>query len=163
MSGVFALNASVSKQQYSFPKLDRFKVTKKDTNISCYNQPTMFNKPKESGVGKAFGSTTRFNYYENKARPMKAKSPSPSEYQIKGQFGKDVEGGTSNGPNKEFSFGVSRTEMKKLHIDLINDTGKKDKLKPGPGSYNPIRTFGNLGMHKTFSKRLGYDTISLKR
>lgn len=37
------------------------------------------------------------------------------------------------GPNKVFSFGVSRDSMKPLHVDDINHAAKKKKLPPGPG------------------------------
>lgn len=70
--------------------------------------PDLFMKNKLSGSGRAFGSSLRdrFNYYSaNTAKP------SPVRYQISGHFGEDVKGKSHNGPNKEYSFGVSREKM----------------------------------------------------
>ena len=37
-------------------------------------------------------------------------------------------------PNKSYSFGVSRANMKKMHIDEIQDTSEKNKANIiGPG------------------------------
>ena len=54
--------------------------------------------------------------------------------------------------NESYSFGVGRTNMKKLYIDDIQ--GKGDKALPGPGKYEKDPTFGKAGLHSTFAARL---------
>lgn len=53
--------------------------------------------------------------------------------------------------------------MLKIHIEDINNKGKVGLSPPGPGKYEPKKTFGAAGFHKSFSPRLGFDSIALKR
>lgn len=53
--------------------------------------------------------------------------------------------------------------MRTLFIDDIKKHDKKRLLPPGPGSYEPRKTFGNEGNFKSFHGRLKYDHVSLKR
>ena len=141
MSGTFSLNTSVSKQKYTFQKSSRFWTSKKDTTISAYPQKDYFVKPTESGRGRAFGSSSRFNYYESPGK--KEKSPSPVKYNLHSQFGDNVKGGNVNGPQKEFTFGVGRDNMQKMFVEDIKNKGKVGLLSPGPGNYEPKQTFGS--------------------
>jgi len=69
----------------------------------------------------------------------------------------------SFGPNKKYSFGVSRTEMKPVHIDDINNNHRKMVVPPGPGKYEPDKSFGTLGHFKTMSSNLPSDKQALER
>jgi hypothetical protein len=109
MSQTFSLNNSTSKQNYSFSKSQRFKTDRAPTNVAAYEVKDVFKINRESGAGKAFGAIDRFGYYmsprdKNGIKP----NPSPANYKIPGKFGTDVAGNNVNGPNKEYSFGVSR-------------------------------------------------------
>ena len=122
-------------------------MPKKPTNVSCYETFDQFKTTRESGAGKAFGSINRFGYYnspdeKNGKKPL----PSPSNYRIPGQFGADVkDGNVKFGPNKVYSFGVSRDDMNTIHVDDINNKAKKKQNPPGPGTYEPPKTFGKEG------------------
>lgn len=50
-----------------------------------------------------------------------------------------------------------------MHIDDINKNNRKRLLPPGPGTYEPMKTFGRVGEFKSFHGRLKYDRISYKR
>ena len=50
-----------------------------------------------------------------------------------------------------------------MHVDDINKNDQKRLLPPGPGAYEPRRTFGFEGNFKSFHSRLGYDTRGLKK
>lgn len=90
-------------------------------------------------------------------------NPSPANYKIKGQFGDDIKDQNVHfGPNKVFTFGVSRESMKPLHVDDINKQGKKGRLSPGPGAYKDQKTFSKDGLYYSFSAHLNAETIALK-
>lgn len=78
------------------------------------------------------------------------------------EFAKNV-AHVGRGKNNMYSFGVSRKDMKTIHVDDINRGDQKRLLPPGPGSYEPRSTFGTEGRFKSFHARLGYDTVALKR
>ena len=123
----FALNTSTSKQNYSFSKGDRFKTIKMPNSINAYDANDFFKKERESGSGKAFGSIDRFGYY-NKDKEINGKKPlpSPANYRVPGQFGSDVKDvNVKFGPNKEYSFGVSRDNMNTIHVDDIKKKAAK--------------------------------------
>ena len=91
------------------------------------------------GTGRPFfQSSQRFDYYSSPEKAKKRPSPSPLQYSIKGKFGKE---GAS--PNQQFSFGVSRNNMKKIHVDAIKKAG--DKSSPGAGKYEYQKTFASQG------------------
>ena len=95
--------------------------------MSCYETIDQFKSERATGAGKAFGSINRFGYYntsveKNGKKPL----PSASSYQVPGQFGNDVRDvNTKFGPNKVYSFGVSRNSMNTIHVDDINNLAKK--------------------------------------
>ena len=67
----FALNTSTSKQNFSFGKDKRFSALHSPRTYntkSCYDVKDHFDKPSESGRGKAFGSINRFGYYHTPTR-----------------------------------------------------------------------------------------------
>ena len=51
-------------------------------------------------------------------------------------------GHVGTGKNNMYSFGVSRKDMKTLHVDDINKNHNKSLLPPGPGAYETKKTFG---------------------
>ena len=53
--------------------------------------------------------------------------------------------------------------MMKIHIEDIIKKQKDGLTVPGPGKYQMAKTFGQEGFFKSFSPRLKYDDISLKR
>ena len=62
-----------------------------------------------------------------------------------------------------YSFGVSRSAMKKLHVDEI--LKKKDENLPGPERYNKKDTFGIQAGSTSYSlrKKLGHFDMELAR
>ena len=62
-----------------------------------------------------------------------------------------------------YSFGVSRSAMKKLHVDEI--LKKKDENLPGPERYNKKDTFGMQAGSTSYSlrKKLGHFDMELNR
>lgn len=67
------------------------------------------------------------------------------------------------GPNRVYTFGVSRVSMAKIHVDDINGNAKKNIASPGPGTYEKSKTFAREGQHSSFASKLEYDHVSLKR
>ena len=107
----------------------------------------------------------RFSYYHSPEKEAKV-YPSPDKYKIQGFFGQEYQKNNQragNGKNHHYSFGVSRPNMLTLHIDDINKNNHKRLLPPGPGAYEPKKTFGNEGNFKSFHGRLKYDSVALKR
>jgi hypothetical protein len=96
-------------------------TVKRITDVNCYDTVDQFKTTGATGAGKAFGSINRFGYYntsveKNGKKPL----PSGSDYQLPGQFGNDVkDSNVKFGPNKVYSFGVSRNSMNTMHIDDI--------------------------------------------
>ena len=107
----------------------------------------------------------RFSYYHSPEKEAKV-LPSPDRYTIKGFFGQEYQKNNQRlgqGKNNLYSFGVSRMNMNTLHVDDINKNNRKRLLPPGPGSYEPKKTFGIDGTFKSFHGRLKYDHVALKR
>lgn len=161
-----AINTSTSKQKYTFSKAGRFVTAKTPTNVIHYEQRGLFRKDDlTSNEGRAFQRSMRFSYYHSPQKEAKV-LPSPDRYTINGYFGKEYVKNNlriGQGKNNLYSFGVSRDAMKTIHIDDINKNNKKRLLPPGPGSYEPKKTFGNEGTFKSFHSRLKYDNVALKR
>jgi len=93
--------------------------------------------------------------------------PSPDKYNIKGQFGKDHDKydvpNVTYGPNKIYSFGVSRNEIKPIYIDHINRMEKKLVATPGPGTYRPLQTFGHEGRHASMHRKIAFNINNNKK
>ena len=76
------------------------------------------------------------------------KDPSPTHYDQKGYF-------SPANQKQSFTFGESRSRMKKIHLQVIEKMAN-EKL-PGPGLYKPAKTFGQEGPH--FSMRTNTDLV----
>lgn len=147
-----ALNNSISKQQFSFSKSDRFPGIKSNTkNVSgeVFNKTSDFDRTKNwTNSGFAFGShQKRFNYYNHSSKH--GALPSPVTYTTQPRtFSPDVS--RSNG----WSMGQGRGYMKKDHIDRVLDEADKKVAPPCPTSYEKTQTFGAQGLHYTMSKKM---------
>ena len=86
-----------------------------------------------TGDGRAFGSSQdRFGYENVRFSKQNGKIDGPGTVDKR-----------SNSYNKtfSFSFGVSRKDMKKIHVDEI--LRKKDENLPGPVNYEKKHLFGS--------------------
>jgi hypothetical protein len=61
-----------------------------------------------------------------------------------------VEVSRSNG----WGMGLGRGDMKKIHIDKLNDEAAKKIASPCPGSYEKSQTFGAAGIHFSMRKKM---------
>ena len=68
-------------------------------------------------------------------------------YQIRDTFGK-----SAPTKNQNYSFGVGRTQMKKIYVDDIKNKG--DHSLPGPGKYEHVVKTGAEGSNYSFAARL---------
>ena len=59
-----------------------------------------------------------------------------------------------------YSFGVSRTSMKKLYVDELMKNGK-DNASPGPDKYTLEQGFGSIKGASRYSMRPKNDLFSL--
>ena len=134
MSGVrekSSINNSVSKQQFAFSKDDRFKKPKQFTNAFGYEIKSQFEK-KGGAIGRGFGSSVDRWGFEEKMKQRRG-------------VGK-IDGPDSKGVDQvknrtfSYSFGVSRVQMKKIHVDEI--LKKTEENLPGPDRYAKDNLFG---------------------
>lgn len=125
-----------------------------NSNIS-YGVKSEFEKPGAMGGGRPFHHTsTRFSYY---ASPEKSgKLPSPFQYKLGDTFGSN-----SKKPNQQYSFGVGRTNMKRIFIEDIRKHG--DTNLPGPGRYQPDKGFQAYGRTYSMAARLPNDKLALEK
>lgn len=125
-----ALNNSASKQQYAFSKSSRFpslKQNTKDISPSVFDKPSDFNKTKSNGYG--FGSNAQ-RFKDHNTSMKHAVLPSPMSYTTQPRtFSPDVS------KSKGWNMGLGRGDMKKIHIDKLNDEAGKKIASPCPGSY----------------------------
>ena len=124
------VNNSSSKQQFAFSKADRFQSPKQWTNAFGYEKPGYLGHTKP--VGASFGiREDRFGYEEiKKVQRGLGAIDSPA----------DVTPSSKKQKTFAYSFGVSRSAMKKIHVDEI--LKKKDENLPGPERYGMKDTFG---------------------
>jgi len=115
-----------------------------------------FNTLKESGEVKPFGSSLpdRFSYLGSKK-----KNPNLKHTYVSHDFRINNDSTMSSKSHKKYSFGVGRAAMQPMFIDELNRRNEKKLLPPGPGTYIPPKSFGNIGQQKSFASRLSYDTI----
>ena len=136
------VNNSSSKQQFAFSKADRFTTPKKWTVAFGYEQPGFFGKTKPVGAG--FGvREDRFGYEETKKHQRGV-----------GNINDTQEVNTQTKRRTfSYSFGVSRSAMKKLHVDEI--LKKKEDNLPGPDRYSrkDQNTFGVSAGTESYSMR----------
>ena len=124
------INNSTSKQQFAFSKADRFPTEKKWTNAFGYEIPGYMGHTKPVAAGFAVRED-RWGYEELKKH----------QRGLGGIEGADnVNNISTKMRTSSYSFGVSRSAMKKLHVDEI--LKKKDENLPGPERYNKKDTFG---------------------
>lgn len=53
-----------------------------------------------------------------------------------------------------WGMGLGRGDMKKIHIDKLNDEAAKKIASPCPGSYEKSTTFGAAGIHFSMRKKM---------
>lgn len=147
------INNSTSKQQYAFSKADRFPTEKKWTNAFGYEIPGYMGHTKPVAAG--FGvREDRFGYEEiKKVQRGLGGIDSPDS----------VNPLSTKMRTSSYSFGVSRSAMKKLHVDEI--LKKKDENLPGPERYNKKDTFGIQAGTTSYSmrKKLNHFDMELSR
>lgn len=139
------INNSSSKQQYAFPKAERFVSPKKPTAAFGYEIKGYFSDHKGQGIG--FGKKeSRFGYEEfKKEQRGVGKIASPDH----------VNNLSTKMRTFSYSFGVSRSAMKKIHVDEI--LKKKEDNLPGPDRYLNKDGFGQTAGSVSYSlrKKLG--------
>ena len=148
------INNSTSKQQFAFSKASRFPSPKQNTNAFGYEVKEGFGQTKPLGAG--FGvREDRFGYEEFKKHQRGiGKIESPDNAAIDGTKNKTF----------SYSFGVSRSAMKKLHVEEI--LKKREENLPGPDRYAPKKDlFGAQAQTVAYSmrKNLGAFDRHLKR
>ena len=114
---------------YAFSKDERFKdPTKKHSTCFGYEIPGQFGHLKGSGGGRAFGtSQDRFGYENVRFKKKAGRIDGPGDRdRMAGLFSKT-----------SYSFGVSRSDMKKIHVDEI--LKRREENLPGPGNYEHKR------------------------
>lgn len=147
------VNNSTSKQQFAFSKASRFPTEKKWTNAFGYEIPGYLGKTKPVGAG--FGiREDRFGYEEIKKHQRGLGGIETPE---------TVGALSTKMRTSSYSFGVSRSAMKKLHVDEI--LKKKDENLPGPERYPKKDTFGLAAGSTMYSmrKKLGHFDMELNR
>ena len=112
--------------RYLFPKERRFKPVKLISHEISHLRPKVasdFNqvtKRAKSGISGFGVNSPRFDYYAS--RRKQGTLPSPVTYS---KTTLPTRRGKSGLEHKSFSFGVSRSEMNKIHIDEIIDPSLK--------------------------------------
>lgn len=136
------INNSPSKAQYAFPKASRFVTPKPNTTAFGYEIVGGFKDQKKQGQGRGFStSEDRFGYdmkrkVKRDAGPINGPTDCPIEKTKNRTF--------------SYSFGVSRMNMKKIHVDEI--LKKKEENLPGPDRYEKKGLFGP-GLGSSYSMR----------
>ena len=129
-----AINTSVSKAQFSFPKSKRFGVKAQYTSAISYDLQGQFGHSKGTGANKGFLiSSKRFQPQRNNTCQ---KIDGPGFGTVYDQRG------NAFSKTQKFSFGVSRSQMKKIHVDHIMSKTKENE--PGPGHYYAFSDFSGL-------------------
>ena len=126
-----SINNSVSKQQFAFSKSDRFTRPKAYTAAFGYEVKSQFEK-KTGAIGRGFGSSVDRWGFEEKMKRRRDVG------KIDGPDGKGVD--QVKGRTFSYSFGVSRVNMKKIHVDEI--LKKTEENLPGPDRYGKDNLFG---------------------
>lgn len=152
----YAINNSTAKQQFAFSKDERFKSPRANSTAFGYELPGQFGRQHASGTGRAFGtSQDRFGYenvrFSNRQR---GKIDGPGSIDRKSNaFAKTF----------SFSFGVSRSQMKKIHVDEI--LRKKEENLPGPGNYEhkQLISAADTSIRYSFRPKYGDADYNLKK
>ena len=128
------INSSTAKSNFMFSKDTRFKPLKLCNHMTAYTPKVSdFEKVlKQSGEGTRFGGgQARFDYYAN--RRKQGTLPSSVDHNSLDMITKT--GQTFHKTNKIVSnctFGQSRQNMKRLHVDAILEAKEEH---PGPGQH----------------------------
>lgn len=116
------LNHSHSKQMYSFPKTQRFKMNKPHVNDQIYSLPSVrMSRTTTQGFGTKYDFTK-----ENRDK-------SQTFYNTTRGF----DPSTSQAP--KYTFGVSRSKYEKVYCEANK---MLDRNVPGPGLYKITKPFG---------------------
>lgn len=107
------INNSSSKQQFAFSKSSRFPSARADTHAFGYEIPGQFGHKTGSGQGKPFQTSQKRMSPPRKNSSDVLDGCSPMD-----------RNGRNFGTTMKYSFGVSRTAMKRLYVDEILNTGK---------------------------------------
>ena len=140
----------ISRCCYGFSKNARFPEIKsqtKNVKASAFDKPSDFirNKSFNTSTSNGFGShSTRFQYYNTSKRH--GVLPSANSY--------DTQPKTFSQTSNGWSFGVSRENIQKQHIERIIDESQKKIASPPPGGYEHKRTFGSNGIHYSMKQKL---------
>ena len=125
---------------HAFSKSDRFpKIHTYTAKTNPEPKPTDFDERVRTGRGKerhCFGSRTdrfRFSY-----TPFTNPKVGPANYSITDVFSPKT---YSAKRSARFTFGVSRTDMKK---EFVGEVEKEGPLSPGPHTYRDPPKFGEL-------------------
>ena len=86
----------------------------------------------------------RFNYYDSKAKQGKLPGPGTNDHP------------SSFTGKKEYSVGVSRSNMNPLFIDKINTFAGKNKNQPSPCSYRATSTITEGVKYSMRPKQIRY-------
>lgn len=135
------INNSSSKQMFAFSKASRFASPKQPTAAFGYETKSQFGTVKP--LNASFGvSQHRFGYEEIKKHQRGIGSiDSPDS----------VNPLSTKMRTSSYSFGVSRSAMKKLHVDEI--LKKKAENLPGPDRYDKSDLFGKTANTTCYSMR----------
>ena len=131
------LNTSPSKHQFSFSKQQRFPSPSPShsyTNAFGYEIPGFFGHLAGTGANKGFGSSQK-RFVPPRNNSSTIDGPGQIDHH-----------GDAFSRTEQFTFGVSRSNMKKLYVDEI--FRKQIDNEPGPAHYEKKNSFGTTkGQH----------------
>ena len=148
------INNSTSKQQFAFSKAARFPSPKQPTNAFGYEVKSNFMSERKN-PNAAFGVREERWGYEEKKKHQRG---------LGGLDSPDTVNPLSTKLKTfSYSFGVSRSAMKKIHVDEI--LKKKEDNLPGPDRYGKKDTFGPQANATAYSmrQRLGHFERKLEK
>lgn len=120
------INNSTAKQAFAFSKDSRFKQPRSSSNCFGYDISGQFGRKHDNGKGHAFTSSQdRFGYEHVRFKKISGTIDGPGKYTHKGD---------AFAQTNKYSFGLGRSQMKKLYIDQIIKKCKTEN-QPGPGHY----------------------------
>jgi hypothetical protein len=125
-----SINCSSSKQQFAFQKSPRFNGPKAYTKAFGYELEPYFGIKNGTNTGKGFNSSTKRFIAPRNNSTIKIDGPGDNDNK-----------GNAFSKTQQYSFGVSRHQMKKVYVDEILNTRKNGE--PGPANYEKEPLFGN--------------------
>lgn len=145
--------------QYGFAKSSRFAPMKQNTNAFGYGVKGHFDdatKKNAAGQGQGFASSEYRFGFDEKRRLGKAPAA------IDGPADKDARS-NSLAHTHSYSFGVSRTNMKKLYVEEILRNSNKNESTPGPGKYESPVKVGCIKDSYSMRQKLDLFAVKLKK